>query len=271
MTQIVTITLDGVDDRVLPDSLGEVLRAVFALLKSMDVRGWNVGTARVRWRVSEAKLVNPLTIAATAESVNPGLDPPQDLAVGLMDRLQNITVGKRPLDFTENDLKLAKAIGVEARRSRTLVLTGAMNGRLDVFPVPRKFAAQVAIVMRQPKHVFTEYGSLDGTLVGLVNDPLKTDGSARLRDRENGVDVSCHASPAMASKMAQYVNRETRVIVYGNITYEDGIPRRVAVEDFITAPAEHVLPTLEDLHALRLRPPNGVSVEEFLDELRGDD
>jgi hypothetical protein len=31
------------------------------------------------------------------------------------------------------------------------------------------------------------------------------------------------------------------------------------------------LPTLEDLHAMKLRPPNGMTVEEMLDDLRGED
>jgi seryl-tRNA(Sec) selenium transferase len=71
--------------------------------------------------------------------------------------------------------------------------------------------------------------------------------------------------------MARYVNRETRVVLYGTITYEDGIAKRIQVEDFTAIAADDALPTLEDLHSLRLRTPGGMGVEEFLDDVRGDD
>lgn len=271
MSQTLTITIDGVEGRVLPDSFGTVLRAVFELMKSTDARGWQVGTQRIAWRVSEAKLVNPLSLTSAADSAIPGLTPPDDLAVKLIDQFQEIAIGRRPHQFTDHDLKLARIIGVEARRSRSLVITGTNTNRVGVFAVSRKFSAQAAKLIRLPKQVRTEYASLEGTLIGLTNDPLKVDGSAKLREATTGADVSCHASPAKAAEMAKYLNRETRVVVYGDVTYEEDVPKRVAVEDFTAIPAQDLLPTLGDLHAMRLRPPDDASIEEFLEDLRGDE
>lgn len=114
-----------------------------------------------------------------------------------------------------------------------------------------------------------EYGSLEGTLIQLVNDPLKNDGSLKLRERTRGNDITCHAEPRKASELAHYLNREIRVVLYGTITFEDGIPTRMHVEDFSTIPPDGLLPTLDDLRAMRLRIP-GVTAEEYLDDVRGD-
>jgi hypothetical protein len=270
MSQTLTIQIDGREGRVLPDSVGTVLSAVFKLLRAMDTRGWPVGTPRVEWRVSEAKLVNPLTVTAAADILVPTVQLP-DLALGLISQLQDIASGVRPQSLPLEDYKYLKKLGVEARRSRSLIITGKDHDRVAVFHVPRAFSRQIAHVLRQPRQVSKEYSSLDGTLIRLANDPLKDDGSAILRDRFSGAEVRCHAAPGTASKMAPYVDRKTRVVLYGTVTYEDGVPQRIDVEDFITVPSDDVLPTLDDLRAMRLRPSGGRTVEEFLDDLRGDD
>jgi hypothetical protein len=103
----------------------------------------------------------------------------------------------------------------------------------------------------------------------MVNDPLRDDGVARLRvGPQEGQEVSCHADPRIAADLAKYLDRHTRMVLYGDITYEGEAPKRIHVEGFTTVPG--TLPTLADVHALRLRPPNGMSVEEYLDELRDD-
>jgi hypothetical protein len=271
MSQTLTITIDGLDGRVKPDSVGEILRAVFAVLKSMDERSWAVGTPRVAWKVSEARLVNPLTVTATAESAVPHAAPVDDLAFTFVQQLEQITAGIRPRDFWEKDYKFIKRLGVEARRSRSLVIVGTQRDRVQTFRVPRSFSSQVTKLLRLPKTVREAYSSLDGTLIKLINDPLKNDGNAILRERLSGAEVNCHANPAKTSDMARYVDRGTRVVIYGVVTYEDEVPKKVEVEDFATLPADDSLPSLQDIHEMRLGPPRGMSVEDFLDDTRGDD
>lgn len=270
MSQQLTITIDGRDGEVLPDSVGVVLKALFAILKSMDERSWDVGTPRVKWRVSEARLVNPLTLTATGETRFAGRGSP-DLAFDIIDRLQEIEKGYRPRGFTSDDLKHAKEIAKEVKHTRRLTIQGSMGGRERSFDLDKLFLKQINRIMKRPRKTASEYGSLDGTLIALVNDPLRPSGSAKLRDRIDGYEVLCQANAAKSAAMARYLNRSTRVILYGTITSEDGIPKRIEVEDFTTVPGDVDLPTLEDIHAMNLRPPEGFSVEDYLDDLRGDE
>jgi hypothetical protein len=267
MSQQIAITIDGNEGRVLPDSVGAVLNAVFALLDALDRRSWAVDAPRLKWRISEAKLVNPLTLTATGDEVAPEHGEP-DVVTQLIDQLSQINRGHRPPRFTVKELKLAKVIGKEARRSRSLTLVGLRGGRSYVLQIDRQFAKRAQSLLARAKVKRSEYGTLEGTLVRVSNDPRRDDGSATLLERLLKVDVACHADPGTATRMAQYVNRQTRVIVYGTVTYEDDVAVRVDVEDFTALPGH--LPMLDDLHALELRVPGGAIVEDYLDDLRGD-
>jgi hypothetical protein len=269
MNQKITIVIDGMDG-VPPDSVGTVLEAVFALLESMDKKSWKVGTPRIKWRVADAKLVNPFSITAVGQDLFEEY-PASELALSFVEQLQQIENGVLPKFFDDCDLKLAKRLGLEAKRSRHLAITGSENGRQETFEVPRVFWKHVSKLMKQPKQITTQYASLDGTLIQLSNDPLKADGTAKLRERTDGAEVNCHADPEVAARMAHYLNRQTRVVLYGIVTYENEVPKRIQVEDFTALPSDNDLPTLDDLHAMRLRPPRGMNPEDFLDNLRGDD
>ena len=150
-----------------------------------------------------------------------------------------------------------------------MTLTGNNGSHQSSVVVGRSFAKKVRSLQRQTVVTSTEYGSLDGTLIQLSNDPLRDDGVAKLRD--GNADIICHAVPQMAAEMARYLNRKSRIVVYGDITYENGGPKRIQVESFVVIPSENDIPTLDDLHAIKLRPPGGKSVEDYLDELRGDE
>ncbi|HEY8750807.1 MAG TPA: IS1595 family transposase [Tepidisphaeraceae bacterium] len=166
-------------------------------------------------------------------------------------------------------LEFFRIFGKEAKRSRSLSITGKNEKSEATFQIPRNYGKRVAQLIRRPIRVTVEYGSLEGTLVQLSNDPLKDDGTAKLRERDGGNDVYCHASPDIAANMGHHINRQTRIVVYGNITFEDGIARRIDVEDFSAIP--ETLPTLEDIHALQLKPSGGMSIEDFLSDMRGDE
>jgi hypothetical protein len=270
MSHKLTVTIDGKDDRVLPDSVGSVLRAVFRLVQVIDERSWQVGTRRIDWRVSEAKLVNPFTLTATGDDRFPDYRA-SAVAIDFVEQLEEIERGIMPRWFSPDELKIAKVLAVEAKRARRITITGENTSRTESFTVSNKFSAQISRLLKQPPVITTEYGSLDGTLIQLVNDPLKTDGRAKLRERNSENEVLCQSDPETAAKLAHHLDRETRVILYGTITFENGVPKRIHVEDHTTVPADSSLPTLEDLHALQLRPPNGMSAEEYLDDLRGDE
>jgi hypothetical protein len=271
MSQQITITIDGKDGRVFPDSVGLLLSSVFSILKMMDRRSWPVDAPRIRWRVSEAKLVNPLTLTAIGEGViSPNNDEP-DLAMAFVDYLKQVNQGTRPPGCTDKEIRFLKKIGIEAKKTKSLVIMGARGVQSNTFAVPHSFSRSVKTVARKPPQTRIEYGSVEGTLIRIENDPLKDDGSAKLRERFSGAEISCDADPEKASAMARFVNRRTRIVIYGKITYEDNTPVRVHLEDFASLPSEDLLPTLADIQAMRLQTPDGKPVEDYLDDLRGDE
>ena len=99
MSQGLTITIDGMDGRIAPDSVGNVLRVIFALLRSLDERSWPVGTARVRWQVSGVQLVNPLTLAAAGEELFTEVATPPTPPLDLIESFQEIGKDSAPADL----------------------------------------------------------------------------------------------------------------------------------------------------------------------------
>jgi hypothetical protein len=273
MGQRLTITIDGWDG-VRPDVVGDLLRAVFELVDSIDIKSWQVHAKRVQWRIADAKLVNPLTLTASGRESTYGAGS-EDLAVRVLDGLDEVQRGRRPSLFSDSDLNLASIIGAKAKDARSIVIKGESEYEdkhlSREFHVTKTLNTQARNLLRRKSIVTNEYGSIEGTLINLANDPLKEGAAGRIRDRVDQYDVNYSADPATAAKLGQYLNRSTRVVLYGTVTYEDRVPKKIDVEAYTTIPDDDNLPTLEDIHAMRLHPPGGLDVEDYLDELRGDE
>jgi hypothetical protein len=266
--QQITIQVDGRAGRVEPESVGDVLRAVFHLLDVIGEKSWNVQTSRVQWRISGANYSNPLTLTVTGDEKHGDNAP--DLPGRLIECFEQIEHGERPLEFGAREMKLTRLLGNQARRARSIKIINTSRNKVRTFDIERSFWAKVDDLIRRPKLIRREYGSIDGTLFQLINDPKREDGSAKIRDRVYGHEVVCSANPGTTTEMARYVNRESRIVVYGFIRYEDEVPVKIDVESFVWIPPDDELPTLDDVHALHLRPPEGRTVEDYLEDLRGD-
>jgi hypothetical protein len=268
MSQDITITIDGKDGRVVPESVANVLSAVFETLHSLDERSWAVGTARIRWRISQVSLRNPLTLTVTGDPVDEQYSEPH-LVEMFLRGINQIEKKRRPSAFSDADVRRAKMLGDEVMRVRSLSFSSSLPDAPTVTASSRLATAAKEIIDK-PKAIRSEYGSVEGTLIMITNDPLKDDAHAKLRERDSGAEVRCDAEPHIAANFAPYVNRETRIVLYGDITYEGDLPARIKIETFAAMPSEDSLPTLADIHAMKLRPPSGTSMEDYLDELRDD-
>ena len=74
-----------------------------------------------------------------------------------------------------------------------------------------------------------------------------------------------------AEELNDYVDRKTRVVLYGRIAYENGVPHSMTTASYKIIPPDEDLPTLDDVRSMKLTVPDGQSIEDFISEMRGDD
>lgn len=267
MSQQITITIDGKNGEVRADVALKVLELVFQTLQSIDANTWAVGTQRLKWRVADASVKNPFALTYSGGLVQPHLSEPPDISRLFIDGCERIEKGEKPKYFDHDDFERMVKLGTHSKQLRALEFKNTtVTHKVD----PPRLTDNARDILQNPDRIVS-YGSLEGTLVKVENWPDKTGATATLLTRLKEETVNCRLTPAQADELNDYVDRRTRVILYGRITYENGETKRIAVDKSAVIADEEKLPTLRDVHALNLAPPSGISIEDFIAEIRGDD
>ena len=268
MSQRITITIDGQDGKVLPEIAFAILERVFETLQSIDANSWAVGARRLQWSVADASVKNPFSLTYSGDLRIPASSAVPDIAALFVRGCKEIeTDGTQPQFFSTEDVKRMEEIGKYAKYLRSLEF---QNGEA-VHTVQSSVLRDRASGILDNPEIVASHGSLQGTLVSLQNYPDKPGAHAILLTRIGEHKTSCSLTPPQADELNDYVDRKSRVVLYGKITYENSIPTAVKVENFAIIPPDDKLPTLDDVRAMHLTVPNGVSIEDFISGMRDGD
>lgn len=257
---VLTITLDSKGADVDALSTVEVLHETLSLLREIEEVRLD-GKAQHRWLISHATKSNPLEVSiggALAHDRGTTLDPIADFLEGMT----ALAHGLRPEAFTDQMLGRAKKI---ARRVGSgLASVSYRDARSHVVSVSRKLGA-TAESLQLPSE-YSELGELEGVL-GQVTS-YGDDHEFCIYDSLTGKKIHCDFSPDDFERVRAALKR--RVRVSGKIKYkrDDDSPQRVSVDTWSALPEDKDLPSIEDLHAMKMDFTRGRPSEEVIAELR---
>lgn len=270
--QEITIQVGGRQDIITPESVAEVMSSLVETLKSVDSNMRKVGTALYKWRITSASKKSPFTFTMRGELPAHISDEHAEDVVGTVVRGWNkLNEGakKAPKYFTPDDLKRASILaGVFGDSVSTLSIDTPSGDSIKFSTAVGESAKAIATPkLKQPSD---EYGSIEGILRQITVDNregyLKSE--FQIIDRITGTVVICKFNSEVAETIGAKIKH--RIAVSGEIKFDKaGKPQTIAVGNHRFLKDEDQLPSLEDIHKLKLRLPNDEDPADFIDDLRG--
>lgn len=268
--QEITVEMIEKETRLSADSLSVVIDSLVGLLRSVDSRMWTVNAPRYRWVLKEIRMQSPLTMTIEAVLTNPDA-PAADVVGNTLRGLNQLNAGRarRPQFFDQEGLALSKRM-VSVYTDGVLAMSFRAPQRDEISPSSRIAAAVDRIAQNVRPDPLEAYGSIEGVLRRVTVDdrPRHEVSDLQIIDRRSNQIVNCSVSPEMAESLTEHLRK--RIVLFGMIRYLGGVPQRIKVEQFEAIPTEP-LPTLEDLHELKINITNGEDAADFISRLRGDD
>lgn len=268
--QEITMELIEKETRLSAESVAIAIESLIGLLRSVDSNMWSVKAPRYRWVIKQISMKSPLRV--TMEAILTNQDAPMADVVGNTMRglgQLNSGRGRLPKFFGDESLSLAKRM-VSVYRDGVLAMSLNAPEQEEMSPGTQISKSVQKIMERAKPDPFDAYGSIDGVLRRVTVDdrPDHQVSDLQIIDPKTDKIVECQISPEKAAALVRYLRQ--RVTLHGKIRYNYAHePLRIIVEDF--EPPVDKIPTLEDLHALKINITNGQDAADYIGRLRGDE
>lgn len=268
--QEITIQVEGRHDFIAPESFVDVIASVVGTLKSVDSNMWKVGKPRYRWRIASVSMDSPMVMTLRAEL---GItDAPDADVVGASIRgWEELGKGIKdvPEYFTAEDLGRANKMACVYGDSVGMLKVIDSKGKsFDISPSITKTVESIRVI--KPDIPRSQYGSIEGKLRQITVDDRENHlvSEFQIIDHNTGVFVKCRFDPDKAEEIGAQIKH--RIIVFGDIKFDEAKqPKTIAVDKHRFLKDEDQLPSIEDIHKLKLRLPDDEDPADFIDKLRG--
>lgn len=261
MTNKLTVTIGGLDETVDARAALSVLLETIALLK--DIESAVLGKSLVHWAIAHAVMNSPLTLtieSSRSKKWSPSLDVTSEFtkAFRILESSKD-----RPSFFTDAMLSRARSIAKPV---------GASISTLSFSDTDKFVCVTQTTVAHVEQLRFSDAYKSHGDIEGRLGQITAHEDSHEFAIYD---PVSNHKTICIFPELDLVRVRgalKKRVRVNGEVSYKrkDDLPQRVMVESWETLPEDYELPTIEELHALKIDLTFGKSSEDVVADLRAE-
>lgn len=270
--QKIRLVFSGKSENPDGNAVARRFSAIMKLLVEMDRRSWEVGHARYAWEISLARKESPFTMEIEGRKRIEAADEFDVVSIitAGIDLLDSAEQPRVPDGFTADDLRhvarLAEGNGTDA--VRMVIESTNLAGETRRVEPSKLLARKIKRLRQSMPGLQQEYVSIEGRLklIAVSNDDPKTAKfHLDLVVRETGEEIYCTFLPADSEVLGAHIGHSVFVEGFLEKSPEGGRPR-MSVNAFKLLPKQPL--SLDEIHAHRLRVPNGMNSDEYVRSLR---
>ncbi|MCX6841288.1 MAG: hypothetical protein NTX53_03250 [candidate division WOR-3 bacterium] len=257
----ITAAASAGDAVQLEDFLGELDAAKHALIE-LDKQKSGTGKRTLTYNIVKLSYASPATVVLEAVPLRYRKGNPAAVVGSYISGMKAIKAGHIPEELGQDVVLALRRIGKQASR-RIGEVVYSSNG--ESVQVTKGLDAMIEAILGPDEVV---QGSMTGMLemINIHNDANRF----TIYPPAGPSRVDCRFRAAQTAKAIQGVGHN--VCVKGQLRYKarDRFPYAVDVEDVEIYPPDNELPTLSDLRGAAPDITGNLTVEEFIERLRGD-
>jgi hypothetical protein len=260
MARPIYLQLSAPDNRFRPSVLLAAMRAFWAMLQDVDAAASRDPRGTVDWKITAINTGSPLVAAFEGESVLPNVDNSAVIREQLIRGLKHLSeTGERPVYYSDSTLINAKKLAAQRR----------YLSEVKVYSDEEQAIVQSELTARVDSLTSTRYESV-GAVVGSLDSITVHNGyEFRVWNEVNGRAVRCRfpLDEELLNRVKDYLGK--RVMVYGDLKANaQGEATVVQVEGFEPYSSDVELPTIEEMSGLVDDITGGLSLADYMKELR---
>jgi hypothetical protein len=259
MASTIRLTLGAPQDKLHPTSFIASIRNFWGILQNVDAAISADPRGSVAWEIVGLAKGSPAQVVFGAGSVLPNIDHSPEIIAAVISGIELLErTAERPPAYSDKTLENLKKLAEQRKRLSEIAVSS--NGRsVEVRPII------LDSIDRLTGNRFESLGSVVGSLDSIT---IHRGSEFRVWNEFGGKPVTCRFSgDEMLLEIKGHLGK--RVLVYGNMRYNSlGEPYLIQVDGLDSYPEVSELPTIERMSGRVRGITDGLSLGEYLKELR---
>lgn len=261
MPDSINLKLEGRDEVLTPGTFVNALRYFWGMLRDLDSAVSKDERGSIDWEIESLSKNSPAVVKFTGRSLTNAHNLPR-IEHACVNGLRQLSEGRRLPDFSDaavtKALHLAKLKSYRRRDALSAIQVYTDTDEVDVGPHTVEGIRTLTTIRYEAA----------GSIVGNLDSITVHRGSEfRVWEELEERPVTCRFTSELLEEVKNALGR--RVLVYGNIRSNfRGQPTVISVQGFEYYPEDSELPTIEQMSGLIEDFTEGVSLGEYLADIR---